>query len=153
MDDPLSLRLLPALVGAIVGSTVVAIGWLVSHYFAVKRDHVNKCREIRLNFMLEAYRRIESIVGNRLATAEFSRGFEQAIADIQLLGTAEQIEELDRYMKDLRAAPSGVGPARLLGMLRAELRKELGLAHVPVSKSYRVETEKVSLSTRTTLPA
>jgi hypothetical protein len=44
----------------LVTTFVAILGWLIAHYFATGRDVVNKCREMRTAFLLDAYRRLES---------------------------------------------------------------------------------------------
>lgn len=39
---------------------VVMIGWFVAHQFSVSRDRQNKRRDLRVQFLLEAYRRLEA---------------------------------------------------------------------------------------------
>jgi hypothetical protein len=110
-------------------TTVVAVaGWLVGHALNAHRDRRNKRREIRVQYLIEAYRHLESgTCRGSIHGMEFAAPFESAIADIQLLGTTDQA----RMAKDLataiaqRRADASAGP--LLMSLRDALREELGL--------------------------
>ena len=112
----------------LVTTAVAILGWLVAHGLAVARDQRIKRREVRLSFLLEAYRRLEAGASRgAIHGGKFAAGFESAIADIQLLGTTEQ----SKMAKDLahaiasRAPEASAGP--LLLSLRDEFRRELDL--------------------------
>ena len=116
--------LLPLLV-----TTVVAVtGWFVGHRLSANRDRVNKKHDQRILFLIDAYRRLEAgACRGSLEGTAFAAGFESAIADIQLLGTPEQVR-LAREMADSIAhhdPQASAGP--LLLSLRDELREHLGL--------------------------
>jgi len=114
--------LLPLLV-----TTVVALsGWFVAHLLASHRDRTAKRRETRTAYLIEAYRRFESVCHRPpLGRAEV-RDLESAVADIQLFGTPEQISLVDGFIRQYSVERSGnVDP--LLASLRSELRSELGL--------------------------
>ena len=116
--------LLPLLV-----TTVVAIfGWIIAHRLAAERDQRNKRREVRLGFLLDAYRRLEAGASRGpIHGTKFADGFESAIADVQLLGTPKQsVMARDLALAIASRAPdASAGP--LLLSLRDELRKELDL--------------------------
>jgi hypothetical protein len=70
--------------------TVALGGWYVTHLLTSTRDRSNKRRELRVKYLIDAYRQLEW-ASNRpfsLATAE---KFEAALADIQLFGTPHQV--------------------------------------------------------------
>ena len=109
-------------------ATLIAIlGWAVSHHLTVSREIKAKQRDMRMQFLLDAYRRLEN-VANRLENGKNKQDqFESALADIQLLGTKAQIEALMKYF-DQRNSSQGVAPIKpLLEQLRLHLRKELDL--------------------------
>ena len=120
MFDSESLKyLIPAL--------VAIAGWFAAHQFTVHRDRQNKRRDLRVQFLLEAYRRLESASNRPHKTEEQALAFESAVADIQLLGTTEQVAATVRF---LRAHASG-HDAQLdeaLRLLRNDLRQEIGLS-------------------------
>lgn len=121
--------LLPLLV-----TTVVAIiGWIVGHRLGAARDQKNKRRDVRLGFLLEAYRRLEAGASRGpLHDTEFADGFESAFADIQLLGTKEQIELANDLSRDIASKSPHASVDLLLLSLRDELRRELSLE--PIEK-------------------
>ena len=112
------------LINLLITTAVALLGWLAVHRFNVHRDQLNKQREIRIQYLIEAYRRLEQ--ASHRADMQKREDFESAIADIQLLGSNQQIgltlEVIDSIAKNGFAT---VNP--LLENLRGELRKELNL--------------------------
>lgn len=110
-------------------TTVVAIaGWMAAHYFATRRDLKNKRREIRSEYLIRAYQRLEAgACRGSIETSNFGKDFESAIADVQLFGTEDQV----RMAKDLAFAIAEhrkeASTGSLLLSLRDALRKELDL--------------------------
>ena len=110
--------LIPLLITAVVG----VVGWFVAHWLSKSRDIVNKKRDHRLSFLLDAYRRLEA--GSSRGSIEgtqFAVGFESAIADIQLLGTTKQVQ----LAKDLAISIAERNPQASSGFLLQSLRDEL----------------------------
>ena|SRR5712692_852308 len=126
---------LPAIVtAAVVSAVVVIVGWYVVHYLSGRRDQANKRRDLRVQYLIEAYRRLE-FAGNRPLTKEVAPEFEKAIADIQLFGTPKQVELAQAFA--LGFAESGIHSLDpLLNELRQELRKELNLEPVEPNIKY-----------------
>lgn len=114
-------------------TTVVAIaGWFAAHRLAAVRDQATERRKIRVQHLLEAYRRLEPY---GRVTPENSRDLEQAIADIQLLGTPEQVALAQSFA--MAFAQNGTAPLDpLLLSLRTELRAELDLPSVESGLKY-----------------
>ena len=112
--------LLPLLVTTAVG----VVGWNAAHRLAGARDRDAKRRAMITEHLIEAYRRLEplsDVLGSN------GRDVEGAIADIQLLGSPEQI----KLAQDFATAFAGEGTAQLdplLLSLRSSLRSELGLS-------------------------
>ncbi|MFI4940891.1 MAG: hypothetical protein ACHP7O_11200, partial [Burkholderiales bacterium] len=100
----------------------------VAHQFNVYRDRKNKRRDMIVQYLLEAYRRLES-AAHREKTEEQAIAFESAVADIQLLGTFMQISAMVKCANAL-ASSGGTGTTidEVLRVLRNNLRKELGLS-------------------------
>jgi hypothetical protein len=118
------ILLLPLLV-----TTALAIGsWFFGHWLSTSRDRANKKRDLRLSFLLEAYRRLEN-GGSRdsIANTDFAAGFESAIADIQLLGTTEQIVLAKNMIYMIARGDPQASSGLLLLSLRDELREYLDL--------------------------
>ena len=106
--------------------TVVAIlSWFVGSWLSVKRDRANKRRDLRVQYLIEAYRRLVT-ASNRSPSQSQFEDLESAIDDIQLFGTVNQVaaaQEFARRMADQREASLD----ELLADIRADLRKELQL--------------------------
>ena len=108
----------------IIMSTLSALfGLILGHWLGCRRDFENKKREIRINYLIEAYRKLER--GAIPNAKNFDKGdFESAIADIQMLGNIEQVNIA--YEFAIKAAQGdGSKLQELLENLRMELRNEL----------------------------
>jgi len=116
MDETLKL-IIPALV--VVG------GWFVAHRFNVSRDRQNKRHDLRVQYLLDAYRRLESAANRDSMGTEDKRSFESAIADIQLLGDNLQIDELMKFLTEYKREGNSALIDPLLEVMRESLRKEL----------------------------
>lgn len=110
-----------------VPAIIVVVGWFVVHQFNVYRDRQNKRRDLRVNFLLDAYRRLESAANRDTKTEEQILAFESAVADIQLHGTPEQVAATISYFRQ-HAAGGGAQIDEVLRLLRRDLRKEVGLS-------------------------
>ena len=128
----------------LVPAIVAVLGWFVAHQFNAHRDRANKRRDLRIQFLLDAYRRLESAAERPESRTEERDKFESALADIQLLGTKEQIEELMQFFST-HSSNGGASILPLLELLRMHLRSELKLENeIPSVKVFRFE----SLSSR-----
>ncbi len=79
-----------------------------------------------VQYLLEAYRQLESAANRSSPTAENTTALESAIADIQLLDSPEQVHIAREFAFDF--ARSGQASLdQLLEALRSELRDELSL--------------------------
>ena len=113
----------------IAGTLLVAVvgGWL-GHSLSALRDRENDRRKQRLDYLLEAYRRLES-ASNRDPMGPHWAKIESAVADIQLLGSAVQAELARTFAQSM--ARDGTAPLDpLIQELRQSLRKEMGLEAV-----------------------
>ena len=124
------------LIGPALAAFVAVAGWGVAHHLSITKDRNAKQRDMRIQFLLEAYRRLESAANRPEAGKEEQDKFESALADIQLLGTKPQIEELMRFLAEWNSTGASINP--LLELLRAHLREELNLEKdVPGIKIFR----------------
>jgi hypothetical protein len=99
-------------------------GWIVGHWLNARRDLANKRRELRVRYLVDAWRSIEK-AANR-ADRDATRGLEEALADVQLFGTSEQAAAAAATAREM--AGTGVASvSKLLEELRADLRRELYL--------------------------
>lgn len=114
----------------ILTSVVLAfLGSLLAYVTTIRRDRVAKRRDLRTQYLLEAYRRLEG-AGNRAEpSTDAVKALESAVADIQLLGSVEQAVIARTFA--LEFATNGSAPLDpLLESLRSDLRKELSLPTV-----------------------
>ena len=83
----------------------------------------NRRSELRTSTLVDAWRRLARV------TSRPSGDFQQALADIQLVGSPRQIELAASAMRSLNAL-AGDAPSvqELLETLRVELRAEMGLS-------------------------
>ncbi|WP_153100317.1 hypothetical protein [Paraburkholderia hayleyella] len=122
------VRLAP-LIGPMIAALFVVIGWYVVHRSNMARDRANKRHDMIVQYLLEAYRRLETAANREDKTEEQAMAFESAVADIQLLGDLGQINETVKYL-EAHASGRGATIDNVLSLLRDDLRKELGLSRV-----------------------
>ncbi len=108
-----------------IPAIIAVLGWFAAHQFNAYRDNKNKRRDIRIQYLLDAYRRLEGASNRPESDKETQDSFESALADIQLLGNKDQIDLLMRFLSDFNNGGASINP--LLEMIRAHLRDELGL--------------------------
>jgi hypothetical protein len=108
-----------------VPALVAIAGWLVGHYFNSKRDAANRRKEQVTKFLLDAYRKMEKSASARKPELTWD-DMESAIADIQLLGSPEQVNLAVDFARQM-AAKNVAHPQPLLKSLRNSLRAELNL--------------------------
>ncbi len=123
--------LLPLLI-----TTFTAVGgWLVAHRMAAKRDQMNKRRDLRIQYLIDAYRKLERVSNRDKVTPEWAENIESAIADIQLFGSAGQVAMAKQFASDM-AAERQASADDLLADLRKDLRQELILENVSGGLKY-----------------
>jgi hypothetical protein len=115
----------PLLLPLIVTATLAVAGWYAVHRLSVNRDQENKRRELRIQYLLEAYRRLES-ASNRRDLSVYARDLESALADIQLLGSRDQVQLAHEFAVSMaKNQTASLDP--VIANIRSELRHELGL--------------------------
>jgi len=113
----------------LIATFTAVVGWLVVHRMAAKRDQVNKRRELRIQYLIDAYRKLERVSNRDENTPEWGENIESAIAGIQLFGSARQVEMAKEFASDM-AAERAASADDLLNDLRKDLRQELNLENV-----------------------
>ena len=104
---------------------------VLTHRFTSRRDHANRRSEMRIQFLLGAYRSLADASNRGLqGNTSDSRRFEQAVEDIQLLGSTAQAEKARELAQEM-ASEGGASTDDLLRTLRDDLRQELGLPALP----------------------
>lgn len=117
---------------AIVAGVAIAGWWVVN---VQQRRAVR--RNMRIEYLLSAYRQLERVT-NREPTKDHGRAIEEAVADIYLLWTPEQVK-LVRDFANTFAKDSGADLNNLLMDLRKSLHRELLLeADESTSVSLRI---------------
>jgi hypothetical protein len=110
--------------------TVVAIvSWFVGSWLSVRRDRANKRRDLRVQYLIEAYRRLATATERKETNAEYFADLDSAIVDVQLFGSAHQIAAAQKFAKQL-AEHRMAQLSELLASLRDDLREELKLERV-----------------------
>ncbi len=117
-----------ALIITIIGLIITIIGWGIVHLSAIKRDAINKRKEIRIKYLIDAWRLLDE-ASNR-SHNDLNKNIEKAISDIQLFGSKTQIELAQKMAEDISSLGSGESLGLLID-LRKDLRKELDLETVP----------------------
>ena len=115
------------LFNSIIGVLIIVIGWFVGYFLSKRQDAINKRKEMRINYLINAWRSLES-ASNR-ENNDFIEQFETSIADIQLFGTKKQIELAQKFAVELSKNKSADNLDLLID-LRNDLRKELQLEKV-----------------------
>ncbi len=124
------------LVTLLVTTVVAVTGWVAGHKLNAERDLHNKRIELRIKYLLEAYRKLEASIEQKVSRQNLDI-LESAIADIQLLGTHEQVDKVLAWSGQFagKDQQKDVNLQDLLEDLRSNLRKELGLD--PIKKKIR----------------
>jgi len=112
-------------------SIVTIIGWYIAHRIAVKRDQTAKKRDLQIQYLIDAYRKLESVTARKALNDDerktIIKNLESAIADIQLFGSSTQIKYAYEFTQELK---TNMEPSLtpLLTALRSDLRSELNLS-------------------------
>ena len=101
------------------------LGGLIVHFAARRRDIENDRRKQRIEYLVSAYQVLVQSA-HREFNDERAEAFENAISDVFLLGSDEQIS-LARELITAFAQDNGAPLDELLMSLRIALRRELGL--------------------------
>ena len=115
------------IVAAIVGATGAILVWYLTACSLRRQDRDAKKREIRLRFLIDAYRQMENSANREgKEIPEALKTIELAISDVQLFGTRRQVA-LAQEIVSAFAAGRDVSFNGLLNELRRDLRSELDL--------------------------
>ena len=108
----------------LISSFVIILGWVVAHYLSANRDHANKKREVRLEYLINAYREL-GMAAARKPNSKYFQNLEKAFHDVQLFGSTEQLTHLNNiFLEHSKCGGANLEP--LLNSLRKELRDLLG---------------------------
>ena len=99
------------------------------HRLSAARNRANKRRNLRIQYLIDAYRRLETASNRAGSIANYAKEFESAVADVQLFGTPEQVLLARTFALDFAShGTAALDP--LLNSLRNDLRCELKLPPV-----------------------
>jgi hypothetical protein len=112
----------------LVTSAVTIIGWFTAHELAAWRDRINKRRQHRIEYLVEAFRHLAKAM-HHPRLYEVAEEVRSAVTDIQLFGNNDQISRVQRFVKEM-SAKQEASLDELLDELRNDLRKELKLPRV-----------------------
>lgn len=113
----------------IIQSILTVGGWIVVYILAIRRNTRLKKKEVTIEFLIQAWKRLERASNRK--DGKYNTDIENAVADIQLLGTKRQIELAQQLAKEI-AENRGGEALELLILLREDLRKELMLEETPI---------------------
>jgi hypothetical protein len=122
----------------IISSLLIIFGWFIVNWLSSKREFNNKRREVRIQYLIEAYRSIASAANRKEKTTDEQKlKIESAIEDIQLLGNSKQLQALKNMIDN-----DDNNFTEMLEVLRADLRKELKLNKIQYPlKFYRINRD------------
>jgi hypothetical protein len=117
------------LLALLIPTLVAVVSWFVGSWLSVKRDRANKRRDLRVQYLIEAYRRLATATERKETNAAYFADLNSAIVDVQLFGSADQIAGVQKFVKEL-AEHRVARLYELLESLRDDLRQELKLERV-----------------------
>jgi len=118
----------------LVPTLVAVVSWFVGSWLAAKRDRANKRRDMRVQYLLDAYRRLQG-AGHRPLVPPYSLDLESALADVQLLGSPAQAALAQKFTLEMGEHGHALLDDLLLS-LRNELRAELELEKIEGKLTY-----------------
>ncbi|BBE10278.1 Uncharacterized protein MCB1EB_2117 [Mycoavidus cysteinexigens] len=110
---------------------IAVAGWIVTYQFGVFRDRKNKQRDLITDYLLEAYRKLESASQRKKLTDTQVADIESALRDIQIFGSKELIDATDKFIEEFTVSKN-IDLSQLLFLLRKDLREAL---HLPWSEN------------------
>ncbi len=120
------------MVSILIPSAVTILGWFYANSLAAERDRTNKLRDIKITYLIDAYRKMANAAQRKDTIKSYHRDIESVVSDIQLFGSPEQVNillaalaETNKKMKDssIRLDMDGILNS-LRGTLRAEIQLE-----------------------------
>jgi hypothetical protein len=140
------LNLILPLASSVIGGLVVA---LVNNLMTKRREHEKKLAELRIEHLIECWRKIERAASVGVDASQESRNeaydrIEEAIARIILLGTEREVEIASSVTATLtKHDPEAI--VELMNELRSNLRQDLGLKMLPKIENvfFRIHRVKV----------
>jgi hypothetical protein len=112
------------ILGGVIAAALAAV---LAHRFTSRRDQANRRSDLRIEYLLTAYRAIsDAISRNHYRDSPDARSLERGLSDIQLLGSAEQAAMASEVIRAV-TSKGETEPDELLKSLRDDLREELDI--------------------------
>lgn len=112
------------IIGGLLAAALTAV---LAHRFTSRRDLSNRRSQMRIQYLLTAYRNVADTAFRDLeGSHQDARAFEEGLSDIQLLGSRPQAE-MARHIALQMGSAGEADLDDLLLSLRNELREVLGL--------------------------
>ncbi|MEQ8535139.1 MAG: hypothetical protein RIB86_25005, partial [Imperialibacter sp.] len=105
------------------------IGWYTLHKLSRRRDLENKRKDLRINYLIEAWKKLEYASNREITETEFIDYIEKPVALIQLFGKTTQIN-LAKQLANEIGQNGETSLNTILEELRNDLREELSLNKV-----------------------
>jgi len=130
-----SILNLSILVPLLVTTIIATGGWYAAHHLTAIRDRDNKLIDLRIQYELGIYRRLERTVGKQI-TREIADEIEMALADLQVIGSVAQVQMANQYIEEFSGRRlDGISVKDILEDIRRTLRQDLWLE--PVTEPVR----------------
>lgn len=113
----------------LIPTAVAIVSWFVGSWLSVRRDRANKRRDLRVQYLIGAYRRLATARERKETDAAYFADLDSALVDVQLFGSPGQIAASQKFAKEL-AEHRAAELSELLASLRNDLRDELKLERV-----------------------
>jgi hypothetical protein len=116
----------PPLLLSILSSSFVAgvTGAYIGHWLTYRREKKSRLQQQRIQYLIDAYRAFAR-ANHHPRLYEVADDLEQAVADIQLLGSPELIELVQKFAHEL-GTKQEASLDDVLMTIRKNLRSELG---------------------------
>ena len=111
-----------------IPALIAIIGWGVVNYLGAVRDRENKLRDVKIDYLIQAYTTITDAVVNGLYEEQYLPQLNKAWSQIQLVGSSEEIRLAHEMMAEMNSKNYG-DANELLKQLRDDLRKSLNLEY------------------------
>lgn len=115
------------IISIMITALIAIAGWFIVHGLSIDRDLKNKRTELKIRYLIEAYRKLENISHRENPNTQ---DFESAMADIQLFGTKRQVDLSHSIAKEFAKNRTAILD-ELLNDLRDDLRESLKLEKLP----------------------
>lgn len=119
-----------------ISALLSIVGWVVGYTTTIRRDRIAKRRDLRTQYLLEAYRQLEG-ASNRVQPSDDDEKALERAADIQLLGSPEQVRLAREFAFEF-ARSGHASLDHLLETLRRDLRTELSLPRLDTAGTHHL---------------